>query len=134
MDNVSQKQESEKLQALENKLTPPPHGDISAVLNGISNGAMVLGLPAIIYHESKATGEAAKGSKTAFFITIAGSAIGAWFGCIEAKRTREYRNGIIDEISKLRLDVDVNSATVKKWVDKDGQCGEVAKTDITASR
>jgi hypothetical protein len=48
MTNASSQQ-----QTLKERLTPPVHSDISALLNGMSNGAMVVGLPLLIYNVLK---------------------------------------------------------------------------------
>lgn len=101
MTNASSQQ-----QTLKERLTPPVHSDISALLNGMSNGAMVVGLPLLIYNVLKDDHTHPERKKVAMVVGAAGCAIGAWFGWKEAELTREYRACVAGEIRQLRDDVD----------------------------
>jgi hypothetical protein len=104
------------------RIEPPRESNVSTIMNGAGNGAFVFGMPFFMYDlysvVVKGKAPVATLSKQAIFSTIVGSGIGAWFGHSEAKRIKEYRGAISEELHQLRIDVNAHDAAIKTWSDK----------------
>lgn len=114
--------EEQLIERAASRLPQPGQTKISAVLNGMGNGATVgvatYALPkayAILTHKPVP----ADNVRGTLFATVIGTAIGTWYGLQEAKSIEEYRDSIGKEIIHLRDRVKVlegNHAT--KHADK----------------
>ena len=92
---------------LRTRMTPPVHSDISAVLNGVSNGAMVVGVPLLVWEVLRGTHKPlTMHNKVSMTVGAIGCVVGAVFGLKEAQLTADYRRNMADEIIKLRGEVD----------------------------
>ncbi len=95
-----------------NILEEPPTSHVSLVLNGIFNGATIAGLPFAAYdfsHKIKGATPTQHLTKMTVFATVAGAAVGAWFGNREAQNLTAYQTAVSEEIKKLRADVDAHA-------------------------
>jgi hypothetical protein len=108
---------SNNYERLRERLTPPAHSDISAVLNGAGNGMMLTGLPSLIlrmFNDNPAN--AHKYDKAVVFATIAGCLLGGVYGVYEAQRTRAYRQNVADEVIRQSIEMDaLRSGTKQNW-------------------
>ena len=109
----------ERQEVIKEKLTPPSHSDLSALANGVTNGAALFGVPILLWNIVQK-----KPSKyqlpASIFATVTGCAAGAWYGLQEASKTNEYRTNVCNEIIQLRADVD----SAKSWAEKQQQRDE----------
>lgn len=100
-----------------NILEQPPTSHVSLVLNGIFNGATIAGLPFAAYDFSRKVSGATPAqhlTKMTVFATVAGAAVGAWFGNREAQNLTTYQTAVSEEIKKLRSDVDAHAQSNAK--------------------
>lgn len=99
----------EKLDALKNKLSPPPH-TISTILNGAGNGGILVGVALFARNMFKNKTQ----DRAGMAILGAGTTLGAIYGLYEAKFTQKYRDNMSMELVKLRAEMDEQ----KKWTAK----------------
>jgi hypothetical protein len=120
MDKKAADQRDERIE----KLMPPKTSDLSMVLNGAGNGAMLGGLPYIgaeLYSKIKKTEMTPKAKLVGEFAVVLGAAIGAIYGTKEARDLKTYRNALRGEIEDLRARVDAAgiAPTATNWVEKE---------------
>jgi hypothetical protein len=110
-------------------LAPPQESRITTVLNGIGNGAMLGAVPFVVVElvdavKNRGAEAVAGNNKThlgAVFLTIAGCALGGWFGVKEGRKLHNYRLSVNDELTRIRHQVDAQDATIKTWAEKTSQ-------------
>ena len=94
------------------QISDAPTSHASIVLNGAFNGATIAGLPFAAYemtHKIKGNATANPLTKTTLFAVIVGTAVGAYFGNEEARKTSAYQSAVSAEIQKLRADIDAQA-------------------------
>ena len=110
-----------KEEELRTKLAPPDEANVSMVLNGVGNG-MMLGAAPFLMLEMYAgiTGKtiSPRTHKINAFATVAGCALGGWFGAKEARKIENYRLAVGHEIAKLGEQYDRTHATGNSWAEK----------------
>lgn len=87
------------------RLLPPAQSHTSMVLNGMGNGMMLGAVPFVAMESWGAiTGkQLTKGQrKGSIFATVAGCALGMWYGTHEARNLERYRFTIGSELESLR--------------------------------
>ena len=107
---------------------------MSAVLNGMGNGAMVLGLPAMAWRALQGSKDHVKNEKAVICFSVAGALIGACFGYAEARRVQEYHQKFVDEITKLRTEVDNHTITLQGRVSPENTLAHDPSQPQAASR
>lgn len=115
-------------------LTPPTESNLTTVLNGIGNGAMIGVLPVGAYklygmvQGKELTGNI--GKMTAFASAI-GCTIGAVFGYVEAQKLKQYRRDLSSEVIKLRADFEANRHPQQEaWCEQVKQRAESALAEV----
>jgi len=112
---------TEQSQSLRDRVMPPKDSGVSVVLNGVGNGMMLGAAPFMLLEMySHITGKTPnkalyKGNAIA---TVAGCALGAWFGMEEAKHLREYRTRMGEEILKLHEENVQLKTQAESWAQK----------------
>lgn len=101
----AQEDEEQLIERAANRLPQPGQTKLSAVLNGMGNGAMV-GAATYVTPKTLAIlrGKPVPDGnpRMSMFATVVGTAIGTWYGLHEAKSIEEYRDSIGKEIIHLR--------------------------------
>lgn len=100
---------------------PKKEAKVSLVLNGVGNGMMIGTFPFVgmeLYHHLTGWEIPKKAHGFNAFALVAGSALGAWYGTKEANRLHGYRETLVDEVEKLRHEVNTNNQRIQQWTDK----------------
>lgn len=132
-EHMDMNRSDEKEQRLEH--LAPPQNTTSYVLNGAGNGMTIGAIPFAaleLYHNLVLKKEPPKAAIVAtIFTTVAGAAIGGYFGMTEARQINRYRKAVREEIIDLREQIDEKSAELDRWIDKAKTKSTQEKKDIS---